>query len=335
MSNKKFPKSRSRPATSRPVKPPPPPPPPPPPFEPRPKLRLAPLLFGGTVLYIGAAYVMYYVTTEKNKASKMAENMNDAGDAKSAIDPSTFDTQTVWDRIAGSYDGDIGSEEYWTGIGLMRRRLLKHAKGDVLEVSAGTGRNFPYYVPDQISSLTITDCNSTMLSEARSKFTQYAQKFHDTFVSFQTADAEHLDTITSPSSSPPNPSSAPSKYDTVIDTFGLCSCADPVAALVSFSRACRSSSSRILLLEHGRSHWKWLNGIMDARAPRHVERWGCWYNRDVMALLDREEVRKEVEVIYVRRWHFGTTCYVVARPRRTEWEEKGEKGEKSGGVGRT
>jgi methyltransferase OMS1 len=31
------------------------------------------------------------------------------------------------------------------GIKLLRRWLVKSAKGRVLEVSAGTGRNLPYY----------------------------------------------------------------------------------------------------------------------------------------------------------------------------------------------
>ena len=36
-------------------------------------------------------------------------------------------------------------------------------QGDVLEVSAGTGRNFPYYRLKQLSSLTLTDTSKYML----------------------------------------------------------------------------------------------------------------------------------------------------------------------------
>ena len=36
-------------------------------------------------------------------------------------------------------------------------------QGDVLEVSAGTGRNLPYYRINQLSSLTLTDTSKYML----------------------------------------------------------------------------------------------------------------------------------------------------------------------------
>lgn len=42
-------------------------------------------------------------------------------------------------------------------------------QGDVLEVSAGTGRNLPFYTPKQLSSLTLTDSSKSMLFFAREK----------------------------------------------------------------------------------------------------------------------------------------------------------------------
>lgn len=163
-----------------------------------------------------------------------------------------------------------------------------------------------------------------MLSEAQSKFSEYSQKFHSVFVSFQTADAERLDTLSPPpvTTTTATTPSYPVKYDTVVDTFGLCSCRDPVAVLVSLARACRSSDeSRILLLEHGKSRWKWLNRLLDAQAVKHAERWGCWWNRDMVELLEKEEVKEELEVLYLNRWHLGTTYYIVARPKKRGAEE--------------
>jgi len=43
------------------------------------------------------------------------------------------------------------------------------AQGDVLEVSAGTGRNLPFYARQQLTSLTLTDSSRGMLFHARAK----------------------------------------------------------------------------------------------------------------------------------------------------------------------
>ena len=44
-----------------------------------------------------------------------------------------------------------------------------NAQGDVLEMSAGTGRNMPYYCWDKLSSLTVTDSSRHMLFHAKQK----------------------------------------------------------------------------------------------------------------------------------------------------------------------
>jgi methyltransferase OMS1 len=50
---------------------------------------------------------------------------------------------------------------------------------------------------------------------------------------------------------------------------------------------------RLYLLEHGRSSswfgWVagWLNDYMDKRAPAHHAKWGCWYNRDIMDIVQQ------------------------------------------------
>jgi SAM-dependent methyltransferase len=43
------------------------------------------------------------------------------------------------------------------------------AQGDVLEVSAGTGRNLPFYTRKQLTSLTLTDSSKGMLFHTRAK----------------------------------------------------------------------------------------------------------------------------------------------------------------------
>ncbi|KAI8142791.1 hypothetical protein BJV82DRAFT_614289 [Fennellomyces sp. T-0311] len=255
--------------------------------------KLMPLLVGGGLLYVTAVYVSMTVFKGKNK-----EPVEESPEKK---DMSNFDTAPVWNKIAKDYDKEISWDELVMGIGLMRRFLIGQAKGDVLEVSTGTGRNFEYYKPDQMDSATFTDRNPGMLAEASSKFDKFKERFHKTFVEFKKANVDEQPA---------------GRFDTVVDTFGLCSCDDPEVALISLAESCKpSEESRILLLEHGRSHYDWLNRILDSNVDKHVMKWGCWWNRDLMGLFEREKVKEKLEIVKVHRWHLGTTCYVVAKPR--------------------
>lgn len=118
-------------------------------------------------------------------------------------------------------------------------------QGDVLEVSAGTGRNLRYY-NKAASSITMTDTSKDMLWHARQK----RDKCHVP-VTFCLADAQRMLSSTVTDDEVPREASLhsnkvqrpdstyqdklqtfnPAQFDTVIDTFGLCSHADPVAAL--------------------------------------------------------------------------------------------------------
>jgi methyltransferase OMS1, mitochondrial len=75
-------------------------------------------------------------------------------------------------------------------------------------------------------------------------------------------------------------------------------------------------NGRLLLLEHGRSTWSFINNILDGDAAHRYEIWGCWWNRDIVSIL--EEAGLEVETL--SRWHFGTTLYVIAKAGCTDAE---------------
>jgi len=71
--------------------------------------------------------------------------------------------------------------------------------------------------------------------------------------------------------------------------------------------------SRFMLIK-GRSNWKLLSYLMDKYAEMHAKKWGCWWNRDIDALL----ATSGLDIIEHRRKHLGTLHWVVARPRKQE-----------------
>mmetsp|Transcript_7218 Transcript_7218/g.19357 ORF Transcript_7218/g.19357 Transcript_7218/m.19357 type:complete len:360 (+) Transcript_7218:98-1177(+) len=107
---------------------------------------------------------------------------------------------SVFDSLASVYDQAVGSEETWMGYGLLRSWLLRHAKGKVLEISAGTGRSLPHYTYENVSSLTVTDLSKRMLEQAETKFfdeLRLGYKHPDTLINFAVCDA-HCIALDSP-----------------------------------------------------------------------------------------------------------------------------------------
>jgi methyltransferase OMS1 len=192
----------------------------------------------------------------------------------------------TFDALSGDYDGTVGRDEVVMGVPLLRWWLLRSARGEVLEVAAGTGANLGKY-PAAATSIVATDASEDMLRVAAKKVPA------DGRFALRRCAVEELTGC----------------YDTVVDTFGLCSVDDPVAALKAMQRATKHDGA-ILLLEHGRGHYAWLNDLLDRYAERHLLRWGCSWNRDYGAVM--EDAGLVVES--VRRFHFGTTYMVVARP---------------------
>jgi methyltransferase OMS1 len=200
--------------------------------------------------------------------------------------------QRVFDQGASSYDDEIGTDELVMGLLLMRRMLLHSARGRVLETAAGSGRNLSYY-PSKCA-VTLVDTSPLMLQVAAEKVDQLDDKAKERFACFTTTNDEKL-------------AFEDDSFDTVVDTFGLCSMEDPVANLKEMSRVLKPGGT-MLLLEHGRSHYDWLNTILDNSAYGHAKRWGCWFNRDMDNILSEAKLNIKTQ----HRVHFGTTWYVIA-----------------------
>jgi len=101
-------------------------------------------------------------------------------------------------------------------------------------------------------------------------------------------------------------------YDTILQTMGLCSTPKPAQLLMHLGTLAHPDRGRILLLEHGRSHYDWLNNILDKMAAERADKQGCWWNRDIEQIIEDSGLVVEK----MRRKHFGTLYIVEARPRR-------------------
>lgn len=243
------------------------------------------------------------------------------------------DVSDRYNDIASSYDAEVDMSEKIMLMGTKRANLIRLAHGDVLEVSCGTGRNLELYelggrrtVDEQgraalrgCRSLTFVDLSPQMVAVTKQKFEALHPEYRD--VAFRAQDAGSV-SVELPRRSEStgivgNRISglvSRSHYDTVVQTMGICSMPDPVAALRHLGSITEPTHGRILLLEHGRSHYRWLNRILDNLAPTHADRYGCWWNRDIGAII-RES---GLEIVEEKRWHFGTTWRYVLRPRRSE-----------------
>lgn len=248
----------------------------------------------GTV-YVGAVYLGLQLYGGGNKRKEMASG----DEAKSYVyDPKRTST---FQKIAYSYDDEIEKDEFVMGINLLRRALLYfHARGDVLEVGAGTGRNLGYYPSKStVTKIVLSDSSDKMLLRAKEKLLKMPDSERRRY-EVLVADAARLQYF------PDN------SFDTIVDTFGLCSFDDPVAVLKELQRVCKPDG-KILLLEHGRSKsYVGLSGYLDKHAERHAKNWGCVWNRDIDDIVRSSGLT----VDQLDTWHFGTTYYIVSRPSK-------------------
>ena len=228
------------------------------------------------------------------------------------------DVTSRFDDLADSYDSEIGFSEWLMGIQKKRDRLAKMCKGHVLEVSCGTGRNLGYFdigLASEVDSLTFVDLSPQMIEVCKKKwdvlYTSERMNLKPGLqVRFMAGSA--LDTMPSP------PGGKEKKYDTILQTLGLCSTPSPVKLLTNLATHLNTSNpdSRILLLEHGRSYRDWLNNIIDNTALQHAEKHGCWANRDIGALVEEAASKAGLEVVRERRWHLGTTWVLELKAKK-------------------
>ncbi|WP_250008092.1 class I SAM-dependent methyltransferase [Actinoplanes sp. M2I2] len=172
------------------------------------------------------------------------------------MDP-TDKARRVWDRSAPSYDRQIELlERIWFTGG--REWLGARARGRVLEVAVGTGRNLPHYP----AAVTISgiELSPAMLAVARRRAAELGRP-----ADLREGDAERLPY-------------ADGSFDTVVCALSLCAIPDPQAAVREMYRVL-VPGGRLLLVDHVRSTWppiyaaQWLlERVTIATAGEHFTR---------------------------------------------------------------
>lgn len=209
-----------------------------------------------------------------------------------------LDVSDRYARNAEHYDADIDTQEWVMGMGSLRKKLCSLATGHVLESAVGTGRNAKYYplVENKIKSVTMIDPSREMLRLARLNWPKTNAYFIRAGFRVQSA-GEAV------------PLPEPEGFDTVVQTMGVCSELNAVGVLENLGVMVKPEVGRVLLLEHGKGYYGWVNRILDRTAPMHADRHGCWFNKDIGDIVKESGL----EIVEEKRFHFGTTWWYVLK----------------------
>jgi ubiquinone/menaquinone biosynthesis C-methylase UbiE len=151
------------------------------------------------------------------------------------------------------------------GFAELRRRLLEHAEGRIVEIGAGAGPNFRHYRLGVVVEATEPDPH--MLKRAKRAARKAGER-----VTVERAGAEALPF-------------ADGSVDTVVSTGVFCSVPDQAAALAEVKRILKPGG-KLLLMEHVRSDDPGLAAKQDKAEPRQVRfGGGCHPNRDTLSAL--------------------------------------------------
>lgn len=199
----------------------------------------------------------------------------------------------TWGRVfAWGYDAFLARMER-AGFRDQRRRLLSEARGRVLEIGAGTGKNLDLY-PAAVDELVLTEPDPHMAARLRRRLRRSGRP-----AEVVEAGAERL------------PFEEDS-FDTAVATLVLCTVPDAAAGLREVARVLRPGG-RMLFIEHVRSPDPGLARWQDRlHTPWFYFGNGCHCNRDTLAefeasplavdRVDRGEIPGSVPIVRPKIW---------------------------------
>ncbi|KAK4454096.1 S-adenosyl-L-methionine-dependent methyltransferase [Podospora aff. communis PSN243] len=260
---------------------------------------------------------------------------------------------------AEEFDRGQNFPEWLMGITAVRKTLGVEAEGDVLELAVGTGRNLGFYVWEGVlkeggegmRSYTGVDISGDMVGVARDRLRdavpglakvmrrRRAEGMPEEGLAVEVCNGKVRLFVGDAEGELPAPpgveGDAEGRYDTVIQTFGLCSVAEPKRLLENAARAVKPDTGRIILVEHGRGTWEWFNEwFVDRSAQGHFDTYGCWWNRDIEAAVrEAEKTVPGLEVVALKRpglLQFGTLFLIELRVNSKKIPGGRVTGEKAG-----
>ncbi|GAB2517093.1 class I SAM-dependent methyltransferase [Nocardiopsis aegyptia] len=143
------------------------------------------------------------------------------------MDERTTNVRSDWNRMAAGYDRGAGADRRL--LGGTRAVLCGGARGRVLEIAVGTGRDLPYYPPG--TDLTGVDLSPGMLARARER--AEAVGIDAAFVEGDAQDLPFAD----------------GEFDSVVCALALCTIPDQRAAVAEMWRVLRPGG-RLALVDH-------------------------------------------------------------------------------------
>jgi ubiquinone/menaquinone biosynthesis C-methylase UbiE len=179
------------------------------------------------------------------------------------LDP-TERARRFYEQYAPRYDHETGYYDRFL-LGDGRARVCSQARGDVLEVAVGTGRNLPFYPPG--IRLAGIDLTPAMLAIARARARDLGMD-----VQLLQGDAQALPL-------------AAASFDTVVCTLALNAIPDDRAAIAEMYRVLRPGG-RLLLLGHVASHHRVVRAIQRQLERKSVPIAGDYQTRQPLPILD-------------------------------------------------
>lgn len=143
-------------------------------------------------------------------------------------------------------------------LGPWRRELMRHVRGDVLEVGIGTGANLGLY-PEGVR-LTGIEPSAGMLERARRK-----ARALDLSVDLRQMGVERLDL-------------PDDRFDSVVSTLVFCAVPDPLGGLQEVRRVLKPGGT-LVMLEHTRSCRFCLDLLLKALTPLTAALFGEHFDR--------------------------------------------------------
>ncbi|MFW5683979.1 MAG: class I SAM-dependent methyltransferase [Spirochaetota bacterium] len=182
-----------------------------------------------------------------------------------------------------------------------RRERIAAARGDVLELGAGTGANLEHYDPRSVRSLTLTDLDpNESLRERAEGFRARAREAGDP--ASESVFVVHADASSLPF--------AGASFDTVVFTLVFCSVPDQPRALSEVRRVLRPDG-RLIFIEHVRPPGP-VRHLVDSLNPLwHAITRECNINRETVAAIESAGF----DLSEVRVSGGGFLADGIARPR--------------------